>query len=90
MSDRGRNDVISSPTVGTSQSTATTISAMWTGERVMNATIRSLRASRLRANELGGLDGRHQATTFSLRKRRMLKTITGMIRTSITTATAAP
>ena len=83
-----RNDVIPSPTVGTSQIRAIAISPMWIGERVRKRTKRSLRVCALMRNGL--FDGRHQATTFSLRNRRTLRTMTGAMMTNMITATAAP
>ena len=87
MSPRGRNDVTASPTVGTSQMIAIAISPRWTGVRVMNPTIRALGVARGRATVASAVA--IYPVTRSLRKRRMLNTMIGMIRSSITTAIAA-
>src|SRR6185312_7828098 len=47
-------------------------------------------AARLRAERDSLFDGRHQATTFSLRNRRTLRIMTGAMMTNMITATAAP
>ena len=77
--------MISRPTVGTSQITATTISTMCTGDREMNSTIRADSVAGW-ADELGGVDG--HPWIACLRNRLMLKAMIGMIRSSITTAIA--
>ena len=90
MSGRGRKDVTSSPTVGTSQRPASTMSAMWTRAAPEERNdSRGGRLARANGDRLGRQSCRHD-TTASLRKRRICQIITGMIRTSITTATAAP
>ena len=88
MSGRGRNEVISRPTDGTSQ-----ISRDGHEDDVHRRARDELddppgERGRLRPDELGGL-GRHPWIA-SLRKRLMLKTMIGMIRSSITTAIAEP
>src|SRR6266403_878324 len=47
-------------------------------------------AACLRPDRDRRFDSGHQATTFSVRKRRTFRTITGAISTSMITATAAP
>ena len=90
MSGLGRKDVTSSPTVGRSQRPARTMSAMWSGLRPRNATIREEVDSRGRTAIVSAAVVRRHETTASLRNRRICQIITGMIRASITIATAAP
>ena len=89
MSVRGRNEVTSRPTVGASQIRATTASAIWMGVRFSARTIRPLVV--VAAGRIGrpGEDVLLAHTTDAVRKRRMLKIMTGMRMSIITTATAA-
>ena len=88
MSPRGRNEVTASPTVGTSQITEIAISARCTGERWRNLTMRAL-GVRGSAPTVTSAVANYEITR-SLRKRRMLKAMIGMISSNITTAIAAP